>query len=76
MYINKFKGLNLQSNSFDNQETGLEVAENVLLSRDNIIQKRNGYGTFLEGVTAVPLALADYKNKIVLFGSTYAKILI
>ena len=24
MYINKFKGLNLQSNSFDNQETGIE----------------------------------------------------
>lgn len=75
MYINKFKGLNLQGNSFDGLEGSCEVAENVLLSRDNIIQKRNGYNTFLETPTATPLALADYKSKLVLLGNTYLKVL-
>lgn len=75
MYINKFKGLNLQANSFDNLEGSCEVAENVLLSRDNIIQKRNGYKTFLEAPTSTPLALADYKSKLILLGSTYLKVL-
>lgn len=73
MYINKFKGLNLQSNSFDGLEGSCEVAQNVLLSRDNIIQKRNGYKTFLETPTATPLALADYKSKLILIGNTYLK---
>ena len=75
MYINKFKGLNLQANSFDGLEGCCEVAENVLLSRDNIIQKRNGYKTFLSSPTATPLALADYKSKLILLGSTYLKVL-
>jgi len=75
MYLNSFKGLNLQANSFKDLEGYLEIAENILISRDNIIQKINGYKTFLGAPTSVPLALADYKNKLILIGNNYTQVL-
>ncbi len=71
MILKEFKGLNLQSNSFKNNAGYLERAQNILISRDNIIQKRNGYSTFYGAPASTPLALADYKNKLILIGSTY-----
>lgn len=75
MFLDSFKGLNLQTNSFKDLEGYMEVAENVILSRENIVQKRNGYKTFLNTAVSVPLALADYKNKIILIGSNYVSVL-
>jgi len=75
MFIKDFKGLNLQRNSFGDLAGYCEVAENVLVSRDNIIQKRNGYSLFVEAPTATPLFLEDYKNVLALVGSSYVKIL-
>jgi hypothetical protein len=75
MFLNEFKGLNLQANSFKSLEGYFEVAENILVSRDNIVQKINGYSTFLAAPNPSPLALADYKNKLVLIGANYINIL-
>lgn len=73
MFLNEFKGLNLQQNSFKNLEGYCEVAENIIISRENIIQKSPGYSIFLETPFATPLALADYKSKIIIIGSNYLR---
>ena len=67
MQITQFKGLNLQQNSFQDTAQGfLEIAENIIFAQDDIIQKRNGYATFLSSPPANPVDIIDYKNKLIL----------
>jgi hypothetical protein len=39
----KFKGLQVQANSFGDSQGFFEVADNVVISRDDIVSKRRGY---------------------------------
>jgi hypothetical protein len=71
MQITQFKGLNLQQNSFQDSAQGfLEIAENIIFSQDDIIQKRNGYATFLSSPPPSPVDIIDYKNKLILTSRT------
>ncbi len=64
MQLTKFRGLNLQENSFET-EGCLERAENILISRDNIIQKRNGYTTFVSGLPYNSHTVLCYLKKLI-----------
>jgi hypothetical protein len=71
MQITQFKGLNLQQNSFQDSAQGfLEIAENIIFAQDDIIQKRNGYATFLSSPPPSPVDIIDYKNKLILTSRT------
>jgi hypothetical protein len=71
MQITQFKGLNLQQNSFQDSTQGfLEIAENIIFAQDDIIQKRNGYATFLSSPPPSPVDIIDYKNKLILSSAT------
>ncbi|WP_186648966.1 hypothetical protein [Fluviispira vulneris] len=69
MQITKFFGLNLQDNSFET-EGFLEKAENILISRDNIIQKRNGYQTFIDGLMYGSHTVLSYLKNLILLSPT------
>lgn len=70
MKINNFKGLNINDNSYKVDPGSLELAENCILVQDNIISKSRGYKTFLSAATATPLALMDYKSKLINIGDS------
>lgn len=55
----KFRGLQVQANSFQDTQGMLEKADNVVISRDNIIQKRRGFRSEYYMPEAI-YALADY----------------
>lgn len=74
MKLNKFKGLNLLRNSFEGSSDTLEVLNNAVISQDNIISKRRGYGTFLSVATSTSLNLMDYKSKLVSIGDNEVQV--
>jgi len=55
----KFRGLQIQANSFQDGNGTLEKADNVVISRDNIIQKRRGFRSEYYMPQSI-IALADY----------------
>ena len=62
--VKKFKGLQLTRNSFEN-EGYLEIAENIVINYDNIIQSRRGRGYLLEMPTGQILNnIFIYKDEV------------
>ena len=65
--VSKFKGLNLQSNSFGTDASFLEVAENIVIRYDDRIHKRRGFATFNQlNANHVGKAVVDFDNNILL----------
>jgi hypothetical protein len=67
--LKKVYGLELQSNSFEVREGSLEVAENIVLSQDNIYKKRRGDKTFYDPTTVTIRNLGEYNGKVLGFAS-------
>lgn len=64
--IRKFSGLYLQPNSFGLPDGAMEVAENVVISRDDTITSRRGFPTFFTPDVGITLnTLATYQNKLI-----------
>lgn len=64
--IRKFSGLYLQPNSFGVPDGAMEVAENVVISRDDTITSRRGFPVFYTPGSGVTLnTLATYQNKLI-----------
>lgn len=60
--LEKFNGLQVQANSFKDAQGTMEVATNVVISRDDIVSKRRGFKSeyyLQENVSA----LVDYKDE-------------
>ncbi len=57
-------GLELQSNSFQVREGSLEVAENIVVSQDNIYKKVRGQKTFVDPSPAIVKTLTEYQDKL------------
>lgn len=68
MKLNKFRGLNVLKNSFQDSSDTLELIHNAVITQEDIISKRRGYGDFLSVATATPLNLMDYKSKLINIG--------
>ena len=58
-------GLELQSNSFQVREGSLEIADNIVVSQDNIYKKRRGQKDFVDPSPATVKALKEYGGKLV-----------
>lgn len=63
--IRKFAGLFLQRNSFNVPDGALEVAENVVVSQDETIQKVRGSYEYYDALTGTISNLTLYRNKLV-----------
>lgn len=58
-------GLELQSNSFQVHEGSLEVAENIIVSQDNIYKKVRGQKTFVDPSPVELVTMTEYQDKLV-----------
>lgn len=62
--IKTFTGLYLQKNSFGLPDGYLEQAENTVISKDNIIQKRRGFYKYYDPLSGTLNRLFNYQNKL------------
>lgn len=60
--IRNFKGLYLQTNSFDVPDGALEQAQNVVVAKDGIITKRRGFYTYFDPSSGTLNRLFFYQN--------------
>jgi len=63
--IRQWLGLFQQQNSFNTPDGALEIAENVVITKDNRITKRRGLYQWFNGGSDVLNAIYNYQNKIV-----------
>jgi len=67
--IRKFSGLFLQKNSFNVPDGALEVAENIVISKDEKITKRRGFYEY-DSPTSEVKTLVNYQGKMVSLNDT------
>ncbi len=60
--LKAFSGLHLQANSFSVPDGALEVASNVVISKDGIISKRRGFYDYYDGSAISINGLVVYQN--------------
>lgn len=66
--IKKFSGLYLQRNSFNVPDGTLEVADNIIISKDDKISKRRGFYKYDGTPTTDIKTLVNYQSKMVAIG--------
>lgn len=62
--IKNFAGLFLQQNSFSVPDGAMEVAQNIIVSKDQIITKRRGNYTYFDPSAGTLNRLFQYQNKL------------
>lgn len=62
--IKKFSGLYLQGNSFSVPDGALEIADNVVLSKDGIVSKRRGFYQYYDPSSDTINNLVNYQDKL------------
>ncbi len=62
--IRNFKGLYLQTNSFEVPDGALEQATNVVVAKDGIIAKRRGFYSYFEPGSGTLNKLFNYQSKL------------